>query len=165
MAVVKRKRTTSGSVLANQRRYEVAAYYLDRKTQSEIAEHLGITQQAVSKHLVSIQKEWAESAKADINKAKAEQLAVIDRTERKFCEGWERSLSDGRDGNPKFLVGILQCVSKRCDILGLDAPTKVESETLTNGEGLVGLLREAKRVVAEQGFSLYEIPERDERSH
>jgi len=57
-------------------------------------------------------------------------------------------------GNPRFLDIVLKCVTKRCEILGLYAPSKIEATTPNGkhpakGLGLVGLLREAKRIRAE----------------
>jgi transposase-like protein len=34
-----------------------------------------------------------------------------------------------RDGNPKFLEGILRCIQQRCEILGVNAPTKIAPVT------------------------------------
>jgi hypothetical protein len=36
--------------------------------------------------------------------------------------------SEERDGNPAFLAGVMECISKRCKLLGLDAPTKISTE-------------------------------------
>jgi len=33
----------------------------------------------------------------------------------------------GQSGNPAFLRGIEWCINKRCDLLGLDAPKKLEN--------------------------------------
>ena len=33
---------------------------------------------------------------------------------------------EGQSGNPAFLAGIQWCITKRCDILGLDAPKRQE---------------------------------------
>jgi hypothetical protein len=37
-----------------------------------------------------------------------------------------------RDGNPRFLEGVLSCIKRRCEILGLDAPKGGEPVTQTN---------------------------------
>ena len=39
---------------------------------------------------------------------------------------------EGRDGTPEFLKGVQWCINKRCEILGLNAPTK---SVLTGPEG------------------------------
>ena len=166
-------------------RDQIARLYLEGKIQAEIGEIVGLTQQAVSLHIKALEKEWLENASIDFDMARAEQLAKLDALERAHHESFAESKKDksavtedsvsetvtriqtrtvSQYGDPRFLSGILNCISKRCEILGLNAPTKIDSgNSITNGEGLVGLLREAKRVVAEQGFSLYEIPERDEQ--
>ena len=33
-----------------------------------------------------------------------------------------------RDGDPRFLAGVQWCIERRCKILGIDAPTKLQSE-------------------------------------
>lgn len=35
--------------------------------------------------------------------------------------------TEGRVGNPAFLDGVLKCITKRCEILGLDAPKTVKN--------------------------------------
>ena len=61
---------------------------------------------------------------------------------------------EGQSGNPEFLKGVLNCITKRCDILGIDAPKKnenlnVDASTLTNeqidrllaGESLANVIK------------------------
>jgi predicted transcriptional regulator len=38
---------------------------------------------------------------------------------------------EARDGNPAFLAGVLTCISKRCEILGLNAPTTINHAFIT----------------------------------
>jgi hypothetical protein len=33
---------------------------------------------------------------------------------------------EGQTGNPAFLAGVLACIAKRCQILGLDEPRKMD---------------------------------------
>ena len=37
-------------------------------------------------------------------------------------------------GDPRFLDGIMKCISKRCEILGLDAPKKA---AFSNADGTI----------------------------
>ena len=83
----------------------------------------------------------------DINEAKARELAKIDNLETEYWTAWEKSKEDYKQkstkakgtgevaitlekttkevivyGDPRFLAGIQWCISKRCDIIGIDAP-------------------------------------------
>jgi len=156
-------------------RSKIGRLYLSKNTQVEIAEIVGLTQQSVSLHLKELQKEWIESANKDFDLTRAIELAKIDRLEATAHDGWEASRKDkttesvdtvsdvevktqirtqSQYGNPRFLDIVLKCVTKRCEILGLYAPSKIAATTpngknQAGGLGLVGLLREAKRIRAE----------------
>lgn len=102
----------------------VARLYCQGRTQAEIGKELGITQQQVCYDLKDIQKQWLESSLVDIDTAKARELAKLDHVEREHWLAWARSQSEG-PGDARFLDGVLKCVVKRCEILGLNAPTKI----------------------------------------
>jgi len=128
------------------RRQEVAARYLRGEYQTAIAQSLGIDQAQVSRDLKAIRAQWLASAIRDFDAAKAEELAKVDAVEAEYWLAWERSKKDkeiatqeaggdgkkkkislrreGQAGNPAFLEGVLKCISKRCEILGLDAPKR-----------------------------------------
>jgi hypothetical protein len=36
--------------------------------------------------------------------------------------------TENRSGDPRFLYGVLKCIERRCKLLGLDAPARVETE-------------------------------------
>lgn len=132
----------------------VAEWYLKGKLQQEIADHLGsirdytLTQQQISGDLRTIRNRWQASALRDFDELKAQELAKVDRLEITYWESWDRSLgpketrtaaqirgvnstdqdkvvTQQQTGDPRFLVGVQWCINKRCDIFGLDAPTKV----------------------------------------
>ncbi|MEW4982172.1 MAG: hypothetical protein AB1Y26_02920 [Cycloclasticus sp.] len=156
-------------------RSKIGRLYLSKNTQAEIGEVVGLTQQSVSLHLKELQKEWIESANKDFNLSRAIELAKIDRLEATAHVAWEASRKDkttesidtvsdvevktqtrtqSQYGNPRFLDLVLKCITKRCEILGLNAPTKLAATTPDGkrpekGIGLVGLLREAERLKAE----------------
>lgn len=107
-----------------QRRQAVAGRYLHGATQWEIANALEVTQSCVSKDLKAIQAEWLASSVRDFDAIKAEQLAKVDSIEREHWAAWERSKrpdaeGNQRDGDPRFLDGVLKCVTKRCEMLGV----------------------------------------------
>jgi len=157
------------------KRNEIGRLYLSKKTQTEIGEIIGLTQQSVSLHLKALRTRWIESADMDFNLARAEEIAKLDNLERLAYEEWvvskkpritttiegasgvetkKQTRTEIPHGNPKFLDIIHKCVAKRCELLGVVAPVKVAATTPNGkhpaeGLGLVGLLREAKRIKAE----------------
>ncbi len=128
------------------RRQLIAARYLKGEYQTTIAAALGIDQAQVSRDLKAIRAIWLASTIRDFDLAKAQELAKIDEVEREYWLAWERSKQDkevaiqeagadkkmkkatlrkeGQSGNPAFLAGVLSCIDKRCQILGLDAPKR-----------------------------------------
>jgi transcriptional regulator with XRE-family HTH domain len=134
------------------RRTEVARRYLQGEMQEELARAFGVSQQQISQDLQAIRRFWLSSAIRDFDAAKAEELAKIYAVEREYWMAWERSKKDkeiatqetdgidqqtrkpkikkatlrreGQSGNPAYLAGILACIDKRCQILGLDAPKR-----------------------------------------
>jgi hypothetical protein len=79
----------------------------------------------------------------------AEELAKLDHLEKEYWEAWEHSkqerqrtrtrkasgqapsesaelTKEKRDGNPKFLDGVLRCIDRRCALQGLNAPQRVQ---------------------------------------
>lgn len=106
---------------------------------------------------------WLESAVRDFDTMRSQELAKVDKLEATYWEAWDRSLSEfekksvkrktletggqevseevakeKRDGNPAFLAGVERCIERRCKILGLDAPAKIE-----HGGALASLLSAA----------------------
>jgi len=121
--------------------------YLQGWIQADIAERLKINQTTVSRDLKALQADWIKSTLRNFDEMKAEELAKVDRLEREYWRGWERSCEDaetvrregdvarvekvvttakGQAGDPRFLAGVQWCIDKRCKILGIDAPTKLE---------------------------------------
>ena len=135
------------------RRQQVAERYLRGEYQSTIAQAFGVSQAQISKDLAAIRAAWLASAVRDFDLARAQELAKIDAVESEYWQAWERSKKDketenlegdgtidlrtqkpkvtkitkrkeGQSGNPAYLAGILSCIDKRCQILGLDAPKR-----------------------------------------
>ena len=124
----------------------IGKMYLRGMLQSEIAVKLKMSQPQVSRDLKGLHKEWLKSALIDFNEAKSKELAKIDNLEVTYWLGWLRSLKDaeksvtekttsgnskariereGQAGDPRFLTGVQWCINKRCEIIGIDAPTKI----------------------------------------
>ena len=121
--------------------------YLQGRTQTDIAEEVGVDQSTVSRDIAALQEAWRESSLVDIDEAKARELAKVDRLEREYWDAWERSCEDAetlrqegssekpskvvktshpRNGDPAFLRGVQWCIERRCKIIGVDAPSELK---------------------------------------
>ena len=134
-------------------RRETASLYLQGMFQKDIAECLNVSQQQVSYDLAVIRKQWRKDTAFDLDEAKRKELARIDELERVYWDAFERSqgmrektrtgrregVGDGEGtqgwaqiereemaGAPGFLAGVMSCIKKRCELLGLDAPSQHE---------------------------------------
>lgn len=129
---------------------ETAQLYCQGLFQAQIAEKQGVTQQTISKDLQTIQRRWQAECVDAMTQGKARELARIDELERTYWAAWFESKDpktskateksgttensrqklslkeETRDGNPAFLQGVMTCIDKRCKLLGLDAPVKVD---------------------------------------
>lgn len=128
--------------------------YLQGKSQADIAAVLGLARQQIGYDIAIIQKRWRADTSINIDEAKQKELARIDTLEREYWTAWERTLDErtktrteqstaGKDsktakatieketmlGNPAYLNGVQWCISERCKLLGLYAPTKIAPTT------------------------------------
>ena len=129
----------------------LAKLYFQGWLQADIAEKIGVSRQQIGYDLGVLRKRWQASALIDFNAAKARELARVDNLEREYWETWERSKEqkestltkrvdagakrneaqvrrESQIGDPRFLTGVQWCIERRCKILGVDAPTKVEHQ-------------------------------------
>lgn len=132
--------------LARDRRRE-ADLYLEGWLQAEIAADLHLSEATVCRDLQAMQAEWLTSSLVDFDRAKAKELAAVDKLEREYWRAWQRSCEDaetervegtveepgkvvrtrkGQAGDPRFLAGVQWCIERRCKILGLDAPERMD---------------------------------------
>jgi Homeodomain-like domain len=138
-------------------RVEIAALYLQGWTQAEIGAKLGLSRQQIGYDLEAVRREWLQSSLIDFHAKRAQELAKIDHLEQQYWAAWEASKKERqsttteqttaaegerlkagirkveRAGDPRFLVGVQWCVTKRCEILGLNAPRKI-APTTPDGE-------------------------------
>lgn len=146
-------------VEVDSRREKVAGMYRRGMLQSHIAKELGINQSNVSRDLKQIRSEWLDSRVRDFDAAKEIELQKIDEVERQSWAAWERSVGvverrttrkkDAGErseteatvvktyqaGDPRYLKNVLDCIERRCKILGLDAPEK-HADTDSKGNDL-----------------------------
>jgi sigma54-dependent transcription regulator len=113
-----------------------------------------ITYQTVSNEIKKLLKEWEKSRNDIIDHQKTVELAKIDRLEKTYWDGYEKSCQpvkktstkkkgsvkqvndvemvsneETRVGDPRFLDGIKWCIEQRCKIFGINAPQKFDVET------------------------------------
>lgn len=113
-----------------------------------------ITYQTVSNEIKKLLKEWEKSRNEIIDHQKFVELAKIDRLEKTYWDGYDKSCQpvkktstkkkgsvkqvdnvemvsneETRVGDPRFLDGIKWCIEQRCKILGINAPQKFDVET------------------------------------
>jgi len=133
-----------------ERRKRVADLYLRGRSQWEIALELVIGQATVSRDLVAQRADWRESNSLAIDALLQRELAKVDLLEAEAWLAWERSkenkeratkerasgeasarskvvvVTEGRLPENEYLKTVMACIDKRCAILGLDAPKKLE---------------------------------------
>ena len=120
----KKKRRTRLEIQRD--RAEIATLRVRGLKQWEIAEKLNLSQPQISKELVAIDQEWKRSANIDFDEMRSRQLAKLDELERRSWSAYERSVSVNGVGDPRFFKSILDVIDRRCKLLGLDAPEKME---------------------------------------
>src|SRR5205823_1739879 len=112
-----------------ERRKRVAAMYLQGMKQWEIGRQLNVTQQCIAKDIQALEREWLASAVVAIDAAKAKELARI---ERKLNEDTQKAktitskATELRDGNPEYLKRVEWCITRRCELLKLNPPQRLE---------------------------------------
>lgn len=149
-----------------ERRKNVAKRYLRGETQWEIARAFEVDQATISTDLKAIQKEWLAQALLDRGEWTARELARIDEVERNAWVAWTKSqenaevlrakmrgqnsetekISKGQAGDPRYLDIVLKCVTKRCELLGLDKDPGGGDEDAADG-GLGSLAAEVRKAV------------------
>jgi len=130
-------------------------WYVRGDSQRTIAERLGdlrayrVSHQTICNDIEAILERWRQATVQNIDELKAQELAKINTIEREAWRAWERSIGKSERtlaekrtgdnfgersqiiretliGDPRFLEKIQWCINKRCEILGLNAPAKLE---------------------------------------
>lgn len=124
----------------------IADLLLKNWTQTAIGEHLKLSQSQVSRELRRIKEEWKKQSERDFDLSVEQELKRLELIERTYWQAWDKSLqpkestssekkgsevkvgkrTEQRAGNPQFLKGVMECIDRRCKLLGLDAPVKSE---------------------------------------
>lgn len=134
--------------------------YVQGRSQREIAAMLSrerpytLSHKTIGRDIHEILARWRAEMLRGIDELKAAELARLNRMEREAWDAWERScqikertLSEQKQGtaagqraqltreqqtgDPRYLQIVQWCITKRCAILGLDAPTQVQQTVMT----------------------------------
>lgn len=136
-----------------ERRARIAKLYLGGKSQPQISRELGIAQSTVSEDIAAMVVEWKRQAGVDVAARRAEELSKLNVVESTAWDSFEQSKQqkrvataskktdvdgqavvasltkiDRNEGDPRFLKLILDCIAKRCVILGLVGGEKEEDK-------------------------------------
>lgn len=114
-----------------------------------------ISHTTVSGDVKLLLKQWHTERIHDITNQKLIELTKIDKLEQTYWDAWEKSVENHRKitnkakgavgsknpnyqeiteteirefGEPRYLQGIERCIDKRCKLLGLDAPVKMDHQ-------------------------------------
>lgn len=128
----------------------VAELWLRCVSLDEIARRCGVHRSQISRDLQSIRAEWARSRPDKYDERLTDELARLDRLESVAWDAWDRSCHDqevrnvktvrhgdserteaskrqeGQAGDPRFLDRVGWCINRRIELLGLDAPKKLD---------------------------------------
>jgi predicted transcriptional regulator len=156
------------------RRATVARLFLQGMWQADIAKHVNVTQQQVSKDIQVIRALWSKSMVEDYNQKVDEELAKINLLEQEYHEAWSRSKeqfksrsikgraigeenptqlvekherTEERVGDPRYLQGIQWCIEQRCKIMGI--PDKAPKQEVVHSLDLTDLSDEQLRLLSE----------------
>ena len=140
---------------------EVAELYCQGIPQQKIATILAntrdytLSQSQIAYDINTLLERWKQQSNKPINEHIAEELARVNNLERTYWNAWKKScgskqstikesINSGKDskrkasakveemmGNPSFLTGVQWCITKRCELLGLDAQTKNDGSGTT----------------------------------
>lgn len=133
---------------------EMAHRLLRGETHAQVAQVLGVSRQQIGWDLAALRKRWVTQSLTAFDERVAIEIAKLDELERTYWEAWERSrqsfsrtttrsrqgtgrgpsqgeamvVRHDRDGDPRFLEGVLKCIDRRIRLVGADAPIRVDIE-------------------------------------
>ena len=106
------------------RRAQVAALRLARRSMSEIARALDVSKATVVSDMAAIRSEWAERRLTAYEDWIGEELATLDALQRSM-------LPLARTGQEKAVDRVLAIMDRRSRLLGLDQPERHEHVVIT----------------------------------
>jgi hypothetical protein len=143
----------------------ISDMYLRGWSCRRIGEAIGISHVSVSTELKIIRQRWLEEQVKNFDELQQRELLRLDKVECEMWDAWEKSKADQitstarredgmiaktvnevrkaqQTGEAQYMQVIMRCIEKRCKILGLDAPEKVQHSGSLDVTALIGLLQE-----------------------
>jgi len=124
-----------GEIVRLKKQATIYRLRLQGLTEAEIAFRMNVSQQAISKSIVSererlrLTRDVAGNLMVD---REAEELALV---KREAWRGWKRSLREGESGSTPHLATVIKASERIAKLYGLDAPPPVREMTLTTEQG------------------------------
>lgn len=107
-------------VAITERRHHVAALYLRRVTQEQIASKLGCSQQTVSADLTALKEQWKQEHQQDVEAVILRDLAELDVMEA------DCALQFAATHEVTWIAARLKIKERRAKLLGSDKPVRQE---------------------------------------
>lgn len=134
----------------------ISSLYARGFTQRQIAAELAksrpytLSHKTICRDIKDVIAQWRETMVQNVDDLKSAELLRINEIEREAWREWERSKTgkertlaerrtggenpgekasvtrEGQCGDPRYLQVVQKCIEQRCEVLGLDAPTKLE---------------------------------------
>lgn len=123
---------------AADRKEIVRLYLTEGLNQHEVAARVGISQEQVSYDLRAVAREWQRQAVADVDAARGAELAKLAQLEAEYWDAWRTQTDKDESRRPAYLDGVLKCIERRCKLLGIDAPQKLD--VTSKGQQVSGLV-------------------------
>jgi hypothetical protein len=161
---IHRRKRTDGQIEID--KVFIAELYSKGRNHREITDALNaarpysLSRAIISGQIKEILEDWRLYTITEIGQQRAEELLRLNKIERAAWEAWNRSkdeatktisekgegrngpslervIKEGRDGDPRFLTIILNCVTERCKLLGLYPAARTELTGAGGGPVLV----------------------------
>ena len=148
-----------------QRRAEVVKLYLEGHNQWDIAYKFNVNQSTISRDIRHVMNELIKTATNNLDEIRQVELSRLNRVEVEMWAAWERSQRDaeteteefgsaapmpkvtrkrqGQVGDPRYMTIILQCIEKRCKLLGLEQNI-ARLEVLTWQDRVIEYIKEGR---------------------
>lgn len=120
------RRKASQALEVEERRRRVAELARERKSGTEIARELDVSEATVSRDLAEWRARCVEDGKRAHAERVGEELAVLDEVEGGLVASFRQKL-DAQD-KARVAAAIVKCHEQRAKVLGLYAPTKTEAK-------------------------------------
>lgn len=114
---------------------QIASLHLRGHSVVEIAGEMNQTKAQIQAGLDKLRGRWASVSLMDIDAAVAVTLEEIEQLKTEYMEAWLRSIGSEvvmrgmrmvSAGDAAFLDGVMKCIDRKCKLLGLDSPIKID---------------------------------------